>query len=91
MKERWRVASKQTLPMKQATATPAALEAPHGHQALSAYITARFDEFSRSQKDVAQYIVDHPGRSGIPDGRRAGPPGQHLVKHSGALFAGARI
>jgi len=24
-----------------------------GHQALSAYIQARFDEFSRSQKDVA--------------------------------------
>ena len=58
-KERRRAASKQTLPMKQATATTAALEAPHGHQALSAYITARFDEFSRSQKDVAQYIVDH--------------------------------
>ena len=34
-------------------------DAPHGHQALSAYIRARFDEFSRSQKDVAQYIVDH--------------------------------
>src|SRR5213079_2562571 len=35
---------------------------PHeaaGHQTLSAYIQARFDEFSRSQKDVAQYIVDH--------------------------------
>jgi DNA-binding MurR/RpiR family transcriptional regulator len=30
-----------------------------GHQSLSAYIQARFDEFSRSQKDVAQYIVDH--------------------------------
>src|SRR3954462_12719145 len=30
-----------------------------GHQTLSAYIRARFDDFSRSQKDVAQYIVDH--------------------------------
>jgi DNA-binding MurR/RpiR family transcriptional regulator len=29
------------------------------HQTLSAYITSRFDEFSRSQKDVAQYVVDH--------------------------------
>src|SRR5436305_2846446 len=28
-------------------------------QALSAYIRSRFDDFSRSQKDVAQYIVDH--------------------------------
>ena len=44
--------------MKQAssTATP---EVTHGHQALSSYIRSRFDEFSRSQKDVAQYIVDH--------------------------------
>ena len=29
------------------------------HQSLSKYIQARFDECSRSQKDVAQYIVDH--------------------------------
>ena len=29
------------------------------HQTLSAYISSRFDEFSRSQKDVAQYVVDH--------------------------------
>src|SRR5437868_10561789 len=28
------------------------------HQSLSKYIQARFDECSRSQKDVAQYIVD---------------------------------
>ena len=33
--------------------------AAKGHQTLSAYITSRFDEFSRSQKDVAQYVVDH--------------------------------
>jgi DNA-binding MurR/RpiR family transcriptional regulator len=26
---------------------------------LSAEIRSRFDEFSRSQKDVGQYIVDH--------------------------------
>src|ERR1700737_920135 len=48
------------LPMKPATNTPTApAQSPHGHQALSAYIQARFDDFSRSQKDVAQYIVDH--------------------------------
>src|ERR1700761_9429462 len=45
--------------MKHASSPTAAPEAPPGHQALSAYIRARFDEFSRSQKDVAQYIVDH--------------------------------
>jgi DNA-binding MurR/RpiR family transcriptional regulator len=40
---------------KTATMPPAA----QGHQTLSAYISSRFDEFSRSQKDVAQYVVDH--------------------------------
>ena len=45
--------------MKQSSTPIAAPETNHGHQALSGYITARFDEFSRSQKDVAQYIVDH--------------------------------
>ena len=33
--------------------------AAKGHQTLSAYTSSRFDEFSRSQKDVAQYVVDH--------------------------------
>jgi DNA-binding MurR/RpiR family transcriptional regulator len=38
------------------TLMPAAAQ---GHQTLSTYISSRFDEFSRSQKDVAQYVVDH--------------------------------
>ena len=43
-----------------ATTTPVPVPAPvDGQKTLSSYITARFDEFSRSQKDVAQYIVDH--------------------------------
>src|SRR5918912_2658570 len=33
--------------------------AARDHQTLSAYISSRFDEFSRSQKDVAEYVVDH--------------------------------
>ena len=45
--------------MKESSSPTVAANTPHGHQALSAYIRARFDEFSRSQKDVAQYIVDH--------------------------------
>src|ERR1700704_7156006 len=54
--------------MKRAAATRApeslpASRSPMGgtgeHQSLSKYIQARFDECSRSQKDVAQYIVDH--------------------------------
>ena len=32
---------------------------PSTPASLSRYISERFDEFSRSQKDVAQYIVDH--------------------------------
>ncbi|MBA2637387.1 MAG: MurR/RpiR family transcriptional regulator [Solirubrobacterales bacterium] len=32
---------------------------PSTPASLSRYIAGRFDEFSRSQKDVAQYIVDH--------------------------------
>jgi len=39
--------------------TPAPLPADAGPQSLSEYIQVRFEEFSRSQKDVAQYIVDH--------------------------------
>jgi DNA-binding MurR/RpiR family transcriptional regulator len=32
---------------------------PTAPESLSAFIQSRFDHFSRSQKDVAQYIVDH--------------------------------
>jgi DNA-binding MurR/RpiR family transcriptional regulator len=41
------------------TTTDSAMPAEAGPQSLPEYIQARFDEFSRSQKDVAQYIVDH--------------------------------
>ena len=42
-----------------ATTSPPVPHAGAAHQTLSMYIQARFDDFSRSQKDVAQYIVDH--------------------------------
>ena len=45
--------------MKRSATTTATMPAEAGPQSLSTYIQARFDEFSRSQKDVAQYIVDH--------------------------------
>jgi DNA-binding MurR/RpiR family transcriptional regulator len=32
---------------------------PTAPESLSSFIQSRFDQFSRSQKDVAQYIVDH--------------------------------
>jgi DNA-binding MurR/RpiR family transcriptional regulator len=54
------VVSKTCPPMKRtSSATAPPLPDAGGHQTLSDYIQARFDEFSRSQKDVAQYIVDH--------------------------------
>src|SRR5215469_1697410 len=75
--------------MKQASAPIAAPEAPHGHQALSAYITARFDEFSRSQKDVAQYIVDHLDEAAFQTAeelaRRANTSSSTVVRFSQAL------
>jgi DNA-binding MurR/RpiR family transcriptional regulator len=82
--------------MKQAISptSPAALsgapsDAPHGHQALSSYIRARFDEFSRSQKDVAQYIVDHLDEAAFQTAeelaRRANTSSSTVVRFSQAL------
>src|SRR5579871_2641669 len=74
--------------MKQATSTVTP-DAPHGHQALSAYIRARFDEFSRSQKDVAQYIVDHLDEAAFQTAeelaRRASTSSSTVVRFSQAL------
>jgi DNA-binding MurR/RpiR family transcriptional regulator len=59
------------------------------HQALSAYIRARFDEFSRSQKDVAQYIVDHLDEAAFQTAeelaRRANTSSSTVVRFSQAL------
>jgi DNA-binding MurR/RpiR family transcriptional regulator len=90
VKESARVASKLSLPMKRATATTTAAPPPvHGHQALSDYITARFDEFSRSQKDVAQYIVDHLDEAAFQTAeelaRRASTSSSTVVRFSQAL------
>src|SRR6188472_3411522 len=70
-----------------ATAPPVAPQ--HGHQTLSAYIQARFDEFSRSQKDVAQYIVDHLDEAAFQTAeelaRRANTSSTTVVRFSQAL------
>lgn len=75
--------------MKQATATAPTSAPPHGHQALSDFITARFDEFSRSQKDVAQYIVDHLDEAAFQTAeelaRRASTSSSTVVRFSQAL------
>ena len=65
--------------------TPSASE----HQTLSKYIRARFDECSRSQKDVAQYIVDHLDEAAFQTAeelaRRANTSSSTVVRFSQAL------
>jgi DNA-binding MurR/RpiR family transcriptional regulator len=75
--------------VKRSSSPTLAPEAPHGHQALSGYIRARFDEFSRSQKDVAQYIVDHLDEAAFQTAeelaRRANTSSSTVVRFSQAL------
>ncbi len=60
-----------------------------GAHALSAYIRSRFDDFSRSQKDVAQYIVDHLDEAAFQTAeelaRRACTSSSTVVRFSQAL------
>ena len=69
--------------------SPAAPIEAAGHQTLSSYIRARFDEFSRSQKDVAQYIVDHLDEVAFQTAeelaRRANTSSSTVVRFSQAL------
>src|SRR5438876_1408354 len=59
------------------------------HLTLSKYIRARFDECSRSQKDVAQYIVDHLDEAAFQTAeelaRRANTSSSTVVRFSQAL------
>jgi len=59
------------------------------HQSLSRYIQARFEECSRSQKDVAQYIVDHLDEAAFQTAeelaRRANTSSSTVVRFSQAL------
>src|SRR5438477_3020489 len=59
------------------------------HLTLSKYIRARFDECSRSQKDVAQYIVDHLDDAAFQTAeelaRRANTSSSTVVRFSQAL------
>jgi DNA-binding MurR/RpiR family transcriptional regulator len=75
--------------MKQSASSTATAEVSHGPQPLSAYIRARFDEFSRSQKDVAQYIVDHLDEAAFQTAeelaRRASTSSSTVVRFSQAL------
>ncbi len=74
-----------------ATATPSGQPAngTSEHQSLSTYIRARFEECSRSQKDVAQYIVDHLDEAAFQTAeelaRRANTSSSTVVRFSQAL------
>jgi DNA-binding MurR/RpiR family transcriptional regulator len=68
-----------------ATKTPARTT----RKSLSDYITERFDDFSRSQKDVARYIVDHLDEAAFQTAeelaRRANTSSSTVVRFSQAL------
>jgi len=68
---------------KTATKSPADLKK------LSEYIQERFDEFSRSQKDVARYIIDHLDEAAFLTAeelaRRASTSSSTVVRFSQAL------
>src|SRR4051794_8213429 len=85
-------ARRTTPPMKRAsTKTPERppADGTSEHQSLSKYIQARFDECSRSQKDVAQYIVDHLDEAAFQTAeelaRRANTSSSTVVRFSQAL------
>jgi DNA-binding MurR/RpiR family transcriptional regulator len=73
-----------------ATATPQTpLDGIDGHLTLSTYIQSRFEQCSRSQKDVAQYIVDHLDEAAFQTAeelaRRANTSSSTVVRFSQAL------
>jgi DNA-binding MurR/RpiR family transcriptional regulator len=69
------------------SSTPAGKRA--NGKALSEYITERFEEFSRSQKEVARYIVDHLDDAAFQTAeelaRRADTSSSTVVRFSQAL------
>ncbi|MGZ8666222.1 MAG: MurR/RpiR family transcriptional regulator [Solirubrobacterales bacterium] len=66
-----------------------ATKTPASRKSLSDYITERFDDFSRSQKDVARYIVDHLDEAAFQTAeelaRRANTSSSTVVRFSQAL------
>jgi DNA-binding MurR/RpiR family transcriptional regulator len=81
-----RAATQTTEPPQAARSTSGGTGA---HQSLSKYIQARFEDCSRSQKDVAQYIVDHLDEAAFQTAeelaRRANTSSSTVVRFSQAL------
>src|SRR6187401_3582755 len=75
-------------PRRGGSGASSAAGTPNG-KTLSTYITERFDEFSRSQKDVARYIVDHLEEAAFQTAeelaRRADTSSSTVVRFSQAL------
>ncbi len=77
--------------MKRTTSAPTVepLNGTDEHQSLSKYIQVRFEGCSRSQKDVAQYIVDHLDEAAFQTAeelaRRANTSSSTVVRFSQAL------
>ncbi|UJA20230.1 MurR/RpiR family transcriptional regulator [Thermoleophilia bacterium SCSIO 60948] len=85
-----RAADTQAVETADATAPePASAVVRPGGRSLSAYITERFEEFSRSQKEVARYIVDHLDEAAFQTAeelaRRADTSSSTVVRFSQAL------
>jgi DNA-binding MurR/RpiR family transcriptional regulator len=77
------------VPAKWTAVTKTATKTPPQLKSLSDYIQERFDEFSRSQKDVARYIVDHLDEAAFLTAeelaRRASTSSSTVVRFSQAL------
>jgi DNA-binding MurR/RpiR family transcriptional regulator len=71
------------------TATRSRANGKRDGKTLSTYITERFEDFSRSQKDVARYIVDHLDEAAFQTAeelaRRANTSSSTVVRFSQAL------
>jgi DNA-binding MurR/RpiR family transcriptional regulator len=69
--------------------TKTATKTPSTQKSLSEYIQERFEDFSRSQKDVARYIVDHLDEAAFLTAeelaRRASTSSSTVVRFSQAL------
>jgi DNA-binding MurR/RpiR family transcriptional regulator len=74
---------------KKAAVARTATKAHPTRKSLSDFITERFDDFSRSQKDVARYIVDHLDEAAFQTAeelaRRANTSSSTVVRFSQAL------
>lgn len=79
----------KTRTRRNGAATSATRNGAKNGKTLSTYITERFDDFSRSQKDVARYIVDHLEEAAFQTAeelaRRANTSSSTVVRFSQAL------